>query len=207
MGNKSKEVDAYIAKSAEFARPILTRIRAAFHKACPDIEETIKWSMPHFEYKGIVANMAAFKAHVRFGFWKSKLMSDADGLFTGMGKTPMNMLKITSASELPKDKALIAYIKEAVRLNEGGVKPPQSRTKTTNDKKEIEVPIYFIAELKNNKKALKTFDSFSPTNRKEYVEWITEAKQDATRQRRIATAIAWLAEGKPRNWKYMKEWR
>lgn len=203
--NASPEIDAYIEKSADFAQPILQKIRRLFQKAYPQIEETIKWGFPHFEHKGIVGNMAAFKKHVSFGFWKGQLMSDPEGLFKGVGETCMNALKVKDVSELPADKILVAYIQEAVALNEDEVKSPRPKKKQA--KKEVDVPGDLMQALKKNKKAHATFQNFSYTNRKEYVEWVTEAKQESTRQKRLATAVEWMAEGKPKNWKYMKPWR
>jgi uncharacterized protein YdeI (YjbR/CyaY-like superfamily) len=202
MPKKNPAFDKYIAKSAEFARPILEKIRRLFHEACPDIEETIKWGRPHFDHKGVVGGMAAFKEHASFGFWKGELLSDPHNLFSGVGNTSVHMAKITNVSELPSDKVLLAYIREAVALNEQGVKPPP---KKRVPKKEMEVPKEFLAALRKNKKALVAFDAFSPSHQREYVEWIADAKQEATRAKRIATALEWLAEGKPRNWKYMRK--
>lgn len=202
MRNHSKAVDTYIAKAAPFARPILETIRDYFHKACPDIEETMKWGFPHFQYKGIVGSMAAFKKHAGFGFWKGQLMDDPHGIFKGVGNTSMVGSKIESVSELPSEKVMLQYIRQAVALNESGVKVPRARA--AKPAASVKPPDYFMATLKKNKKALATFEAFSPSNRKEYVEWVTEAKQAATRVKRLETAIAWMAEGKPRNWKYMK---
>jgi uncharacterized protein YdeI (YjbR/CyaY-like superfamily) len=202
MTKLSPEVDAYIAKSAEFSRPILTKVRSLFHKACPEIEETMKWGFPHFEHKGIVGSMAAFKRHACFGFWKGQLLSDPHNLFNGVGDTAMNAAKITDVAELPPDKILVEYIREAVALNEAGVKLPTPKKKPR--KAILEIPDDFLARLKKNKKALAAFQAFSPSHQREYVEWVTEAKQEATSQKRMTTAIEWIAEGKPRNWKYMK---
>jgi uncharacterized protein YdeI (YjbR/CyaY-like superfamily) len=201
MKNASAEVDAYIARSAPFARPILQKIRRLFHQACPEIQEVMKWSFPHFEYQGVVASMAAFKQHVSWGFWKAKLMKDPHGLLELADKHSMGRGRVTDVSELPPDKIMLQYIREAVALNEQGIKAPAAKRKP---KAALEVPDYFTAALTKNKKALATFDAFSPSHKREYVEWITEAKQEATRNRRLATAIEWLAQGKPRNWKYMK---
>lgn len=202
MPKRIPEVDAYIAKSAPFAQPILERIRDAFHAAHPDVQEVMKWSVPHFDYKGPLGMMAAFKQHVGWGFWKSKLMSDPKGILsperTGMGGNRVNDLK-----ELPSKKVIVEYVKEAIRLNEEGVKV--ERAPSTRSAKPLEVPGDLAAALKKDKKARATFDKFPPSHQREYVEWITEAKQEATRQKRLAQAIEWMAEGKPRNWKYMKK--
>lgn len=201
MSDASQRVDQYIDKADLFAQPILRKVRQLFHKACPTIEEAIKWGVPSFEHKGMVANMAAFKKHVNVAFWKAKLMDDAAGLFAASESTSMGVLKVTDASQLPPDNVLLAYIKQAVRLNEDGVKAPKAPAKP---RKPLKVPDDLMAALRRSKKALATFEAFAPSHRREYIEWITEAKQEATRQRRLATAIEWMAEGKPRNWKYTK---
>jgi uncharacterized protein YdeI (YjbR/CyaY-like superfamily) len=207
MGTKSPEVEAYIAKSAEFARPILEKIRTLFHAACPEIEETMKWSFPHFECQGIVGSMAGFKKHVSFGFWKGSLLDDWQEQFEIVGKTTMSAAKVTNLSDLPPDTVIKRCIKQAVKLNKDGIKAEAPAAKKGAAKKKAgsdQVPDDLAAALKKNKKAQAAFEGFSPSHRREYIEWITEAKQEATRERRLATAIAWLAEGKPRNWKYMK---
>jgi hypothetical protein len=194
---KNPAVDVYIAKSADFARPILMRLRALMHKACPTVEETIKWGVPHFEYKGVIAGMAAFKQHAAFGFWKRRLMKDPAGFFS-KGESGMGGRKIRSLDELPSDTELLGYIREAVALNEQGARVPRS----TRKRPPVRVPAYLAAALKRNAKARRTFGNFSASQRREYVEWLTDAKQEATRERRLASAIEWMAEGKARNWKY-----
>ena len=198
MGKKDVRLDTYIANAADFAKPILKHIRKLVHAAYPDVEETLKWSFPHFEHKGILCSMAAFKNHCSFGFWKGALIlakaarnreDDAMGQFG----------RITSIADLPDEKTMIGYIKEAVRLNDEGIKLP-AKTKP-REKKEFVVPEYFIAALKKNKKALTSFENFSPSHKREYVEWVTEAKREETRKARLEKAIAMLAEGKSRYWK------
>ena len=200
MAHESPEVDAYIDEAAEFARPILRKVRKLFHKACPQIQETIKWGFPHFEHLGIVGSMAAFKRHVNFGFWKANLLGDPHKLFQPVGNTSMGAAKVTDVSELPSDKILLETIREAVSLNEKGIEAPPAPKKP---KKEQAIPDYLMEALRKNKKALATFEAFAYSHKKEYVQWITEAKQEATRAKRLATALEWLAQGKPRNWKYM----
>jgi uncharacterized protein YdeI (YjbR/CyaY-like superfamily) len=200
MGTRDPRVDAYINKSAEFAKPILTHLREVVHAACPEVEETMKWSVPHFMYKGMLCSMAAFKQHCTFGFWKGSLIVDRSG---GSAEQAMGQFgRIAKLSDLPSKKTLSGYINEAMRLNDAGVKSP-TRSKP-RDKKEVVVPDDLAAALKKSKKALATFERFSPSHRREYVEWITEAKGEDTRRRRLDTAIEWMAEGKPRNWKYMR---
>ena len=199
MKNTSPEVDRYIAAAAPFARPILERIRSAFHKAHPEVTETMKWSFPHFEYKGLLGSMAAFKQHVSWGFWKGRLMADPLGIIPPAGETSMGGARIADVKELPSEKNMVAYVREAIRLNEEGVKP---RRPARTPKAEAEVPVDLAAALKKSPAAKKAFEAFSPSHRREYIEWITEAKQDATRQKRLATTLEWLSEGKSRNWKY-----
>ncbi len=202
MGKREKAIDAYINKSADFAQPILGHLRGLVHAACPDVEEKMKWSFPHFDYKNeMMCSMAAFKQHCVFGFWKAALMKDPVLLENARSEVAMGHLgRITSIKNLPADKKIIAWIKEAMRLNELGIRLT-SKPKAT-EKKEIIVPGYFTNALDENKKAAQTFENFAYSHKKEYVEWITEAKTEATRNKRMATAIEWMAEGKSRNWKY-----
>lgn len=206
MATTNKAVDAYIAKSADFAKPILTHLRALVHKACPDVVETIKWGMPSFEYKGILCGFASFKAHCSFGFWKASLMKDnALLLSNAKSEAAMGHLgKLTSLKDLPADKKITAWIKDAMRLNDEGVKVEKKKPVT---QKELEIPGYFTKAVQQNKKAWKVFEAFSPSNKKEYVLWVAEAKTEDTRNKRLEQAIEWMAAGKPRNWKYMKEYR
>jgi uncharacterized protein YdeI (YjbR/CyaY-like superfamily) len=200
MNKQDPRIDAYIAKAAPFAQAILQHIRKLVHKACPDITETMKWSFPHFEYKGVVCSMAAFKQHCAFGFWKASIMKDPNKIMQIKDRGAMGHFdRITTVKDLPADKIMIAYIKEAVQLNENGIKLP-AKTKTTQ--KEIVVPADIIAALKKNSKAKKVFEAFSPSHQKEYIEWITEAKTEPTRIKRLNTMLEWLEEGKDRNWKY-----
>lgn len=205
MGKKIKEVDAYIAKSAAFAQPILQHIRALVHSTCPDVEEKIKWGFPHFDYKNeMMCSMASFKQHAVMGFWKASLMKDKALLAMARSEEAMGHLgKITSLKNLPSDKKLTAYIKEAMLLNDNGVKLP-AKPKSI-EKKEIETPDYLKKALSKNKKAERFFNEFAYSHRKEYITWITEAKREETRNKRMATAIEWIAEGKGRNWKYQQK--
>jgi uncharacterized protein YdeI (YjbR/CyaY-like superfamily) len=196
MPKQDPRVDAYIARSAAFARPVLIHIRQLIHAACPDAAETIKWSFPHFVHKGTLCGMAAFKQHCALYFPKTSLIFGKD---TTRGDAMGQFGRITSLADLPGDKILTGYLKQANALNEAGIKKPRPKPKA---KKKLVVPEYFLAALKKNKKALTTFMNFSPSCKGEYVEWITEAKREETRAQRLQTAIQWLADGKSRNWKY-----
>ena len=199
MPKKDPRIDAYIAKSAEFAKPILKHLRKVVHAGCPNVEETMKWSFPHFDYKGVMCGMAAFKEHCAFGFWKAELIFDGDS--NAEQEAMGHFGRITSLADLPNEKTLINYVRKAARLNEKGVKAPwRARQKK---KPPLTIPDYFSTALKKNAKARKTFENFSPSNKREYVEWVTEAKREETRRQRLATSIEWLAEGKVRNWKYL----
>ena len=195
MGTKDSRVDAYVAKARPFAQPILTRVRKAIHAGCPEVVETIKWSVPAFEYKGPMCGMAAFKAYCSVGFWKGPLLEQQPE-----SRGPMTQLgRVHAVDELPAEKAIAALVRRAAKLNDEGVK---IKREPKAPKGPVTVPAYFAAALKKNKKAKAAFDAFSPSHRREYVEWVADAKQDATRQRRLATALEWIAEGKGRNWKY-----
>jgi uncharacterized protein YdeI (YjbR/CyaY-like superfamily) len=203
MPKKDNRIDAYIAKSQPFARPILRHLRALVHLACPDVQETIKWGFPHFNYKDeMLCSMASFKEHCAFGFWKASLMKD-DTLRRNAGsQSSMGHIgKISSMDDLPSDKKMTAYIKEAAKLNDNGVKV--KRAPAPKEKKELLVPDYFTAAIRRNKKALDVFNGFSYSNKKEYVQWVAEAKTEETRLSRLATSVEWLSEGKTRNWKYL----
>jgi hypothetical protein len=200
MGKRDQRVDAYIEKQADFARPVLTHIRDVVHEGCPEVRETIKWGVPSFEHHGILCGMAAFKAHLQFGFWKHDIV-------VGKRMEGMGFGKLTGIEDLPPRARLLAYVKKAARLNEQGVKAPwmEARAKKakTTARKPIAVPTDFRSALAKSRKAKAVFEDFSPSHKREYLEWITEAKQEETRKRRIAQAVEWIAEGKARNWKYM----
>ena len=196
MGTRDKRVDAYVAKSADFAKPILEHIRDVVHEGCPEVEETIKWGFPNYQYKGMLCSMAAFKEHCTFGFWKGSLIVDAADRRSDEAMGQLG--RITKLADLPPRKKLVGYVKKAKELNDAGVKV----AKTTKPKPVLEPPADLLAALRKNKKAQAAFDKFPPSHKREYVEWIVEAKTDETRQRRLAQAVEWMAEGKPRNWKY-----
>lgn len=199
MGRRDDRVDAYIANALPFARPILKKIRAVFHKGCEGVEETIKWGAPSFEYKGMLGGMASFKAHVSYGFWKARLMNDPAGISKIAPGDGNFSFKASSTRDLPAESTLITYVKEARRINDEGIKAPARKRRP---QRAVEVPDYFLAALRKNRKAKTVFENFPYSKRRDYVEWLTSAKREATRDKRLATAIEWLAEGKSRNWKY-----
>jgi len=190
-------VDAYIAKSAEFAQPILRHLRDQVHAACPEVVETIKWSMPSFGLDGkILAHMAAFKAHCAFGFWRrEEVVEGPDKRDEAMGQYG----RVTSLADLPAKRELQAQIKKAAQLIREGAKPVRA---AKPPKPPAVAPDDLMAALAANSAASKVFDAFPPGKKREYIEWITEAKQEATRAKRLAQAVEWIAEGKSRNWKY-----
>jgi len=199
MANHDPRVDAYIAKSASFARPILEHLRALVHEACPTVDESLKWSMPFFSYKAApMCMMAAFKQHCSFGFWLSKEVtggSDEDG----MGQFG----KLASLKDLPPDRQLSAHLKKAMALNEAGVKKARPKA-AAKPAPTLPDDLAALLAQKKHAAARKAWESFPPGAQREYVDWIAEAKTDATRQKRLATTQEWLAEGKRRNWKYEK---
>jgi hypothetical protein len=202
--SRSTLVDAYIGKAAPFAQPILWHVRELIHKAVPGVEEVMKWSRPFFMYRGIIlANMAAFKQHCSVGLWGEEITAQlrADGLASDEGMGTFGRLE--SLKDLPSDKKILAYIKQAAAVLDDGTRTKNySRPPRRVAKPEVEIPGELTAALKKNKAALKTFDSFAPSHRREYIEWVAEAKRDETRAKRVAQSVDWLAEGKRRNWKY-----
>lgn len=199
---KNKKVDEYISQAHDFAKPILIHLRKLIHIACPQAEESIKWGHPHFEYKGLLCNMAAFNKHCAFGFWKATLMKDADLLQENNADAMGHSGKIKSLSDLPKDRIIIDLVKEAVLLNEKGITLPVR--KPSDKKYEIAVPLLLKKELIKNKIASDSFNNLSSYHKKEYIDWIDEVKTEKTKLMRIATTIKWLTEGKTKNWKYLR---
>jgi uncharacterized protein YdeI (YjbR/CyaY-like superfamily) len=194
---RDRRIDAYISNAPDFAKPILNHLRERVHAACPDVEETMKWSRPHFLHNGLLCGMSAFTHHCAFGFWAGALLLGKPAVKRdGMG----HFGRITSLKDLPGDKQLLVLIRKAVELNDRGFKRPLPPRPAGN--RELTVPDELAAALRKNKKALAVFEAFSYSHKKEYVEWITEAKREETRQKRIKTMLTWLAEGKSRNWKY-----
>jgi uncharacterized protein YdeI (YjbR/CyaY-like superfamily) len=199
--NHDPRVDAYIAKAAPFAQPILKHLRAIVHRACPKIVEDIKWSHPSFLYREkILCGMPAFKAHMAFGFWHQEAQ-ELVRKERGDSENAGTLGKITRIGDLPDEATLVRYIQHTMTLLDNGV--PARAAAPAKPKPPAKVPADLATALKKNKAAAKAFDNFSPSHRREYIEWITEARRDETRQKRVATTIEWLAEGKPRNWKYM----
>ena len=195
---RDPRVDAYIERQAEFAKPILRHLREAVHAACPEAEEDIKWGMPHFLYKGrILAGMAAFKAHATFGFWRGgRVVGDEDRQEGAMGQFG----RLTSLDDLPKPEVLAELIAKATEASQAVTPTPRAH----KAKPAPEVPEDLQAALVQSEPASATFAGFSPSCRREYIEWVTEAKRLETRSKRIAQAVEWMAEGKRRNWKYEK---
>ena len=197
-------VDAYIEKAAPFAQPILKHLRKLMHQACPGVTESVKWSMPFFVQQGVIlGNMAAFKQHCAFGFWGSEmkklLAKDGHIASDAMG----SLGRITHLEGLPADKVLLTYMRRAGDLVANGERTKSiDRSMRPAKPRPLRIPPALAAALKKNKAAGKAFAEFSPSCRREYADWIAEAKRPETREKRLAQAIAWMAQGKTRNWKY-----
>jgi uncharacterized protein YdeI (YjbR/CyaY-like superfamily) len=205
--NLNPKVDVYIEKAQPFAQPILAHLRKAIHAGCPQVEEAIKWSMPFFEYRGVIlCNMSAFKEHCRFGFWGLEISAvlRKEGIVREGGASTLG--RITSVDALPPEKKIIGWVKQAAALIESGQErsPVAARPRPAKPASPPKTPPDFNRALSKNKKAAAVFAAFSPSCRREYIEWIVEAKRAETREQRIATAVDWIAEGKQRHWKYQK---
>jgi uncharacterized protein YdeI (YjbR/CyaY-like superfamily) len=201
MSVTDPRVDVYIEKTAPFAKPILEKLRKLIFQACPEAVETIKWGFPNYEvYGSMLCNMAAFKEHCSFGFWKASLLKDPNNILHLAEKNAMGHFdRLQLVKDLPADKILTVYLKEAAMLNKNNVKIKRSKS---TPKKDLPIPKELAAALKKNKKAATVFEALSPSHRREYIEWIVEAKTEETRNKRLATTLEWLVEGKSRNWKY-----
>ena len=199
---RDPRVDTYIAKSADFAKPILAHFRAIVDEACPDATETIKWGTPSWEYSGsALCSMAAFKQHCSYGFWRANLLT-LGGKPLGFGADGQ-LSHITSLQDLPSRSTLMKLVKQAAKMNASNVKASVMSGPRTA-RKPLPVPDDLKRALASHKQARAVFENLPPSHQREYVEWITEAKRDQTRAQRLATTLEWLAEGKPRHWKYMK---
>lgn len=198
MGTRDERVDEYLSRQADFARPLLEHMRELVHEACPDIEETIKWGVPSFEYHGLLCHMAGFKAHCAFGFWKHAqvfgVVGKADRAMGSFGR-------ITTKKDLPTKREFKQLMKKAVELNEKGIKGVREKGKSQR-KAPVALHPDFEKALAKSKKARAFLDGLAPSYRRDYLEWIDDAKREATRAKRIGQAIEWLKEGKRRNWKY-----
>ena len=204
-GVRIPEVDTYIAKAADFAKPVLQHLREIVHQAAPGVVEEIKWSRPFFVYKGVIlGNMSAFKAHCSFGLWGAEMAQHlrADGVASSDGMGTFG--RIASVDQLPAKKQLVAYVQEAARKIADGERTKAFERPQANRvaKAEPPVPEALVLALEKHKLAAKQFAAMSPSCRKEYSVWIAEAKRDETRERRVAQAVEMIAEGKGRNWKY-----
>lgn len=202
MATKDSRVDAYIAESAEFARPILKHLRKIIHQGCPAAVETIKWGCPFFDYHGLLCGFAAFKAHCSLFFWRdidvSRWLEASNTAGAGMGQFG----KIAAMADLPKDAVLLACVRSAVTQRDA----PSSKAKRARQPgKEPPAPADLKKALAANAKAAATFRNFAPSHRRAYLDWIADAKQPATRERRLRTTIEWLEAGKPQNWKYLEQ--
>ena len=198
--SKDPRIDAYIGKSATFARPILHHLRRIVHQTCPDARETLKWGMPSFMYNGkILCGLAAFKQHAAFWFWRGTRLEDPKGYLGKTGSAMGNFGRITSVNDLPPKSVIAGFVRQAMKINSAGKTPAQAKRKPAPAPR---TPADLLNAMRANRKALATFTALTPGHKREYVGWITDAKRPETRARRIATAIGWLAEGKKHNWKY-----
>jgi uncharacterized protein YdeI (YjbR/CyaY-like superfamily) len=172
--------------------------RKLVHQACPAAAEDIKWNMPFFTFHGNLCHMAAFKAHCGFGFWhhgmKAVVNADPAKAEEAMGAFG----RVTRLEDLPEDRTLVWLFKAAAKLNESGL-PARAVTKPRPAPK---TPPDLATALGKNPKAAATFKQFSPSHRREYIEWITEAKRPETRAKRVKGTLDQVAEGKTRHWKY-----
>lgn len=206
MGKRDPRVDAYIAKKAGFAQPMLKTLREIAHEADPDISEDIKWGAPAFMHKGIVFIMAGFKEYVGVNFWKGALIAQSKARRSTDDKGLKQLERMYALDDMPARKKIIGYVKAAIQLNEGGIATPR-RGKDAPIRRQgpLRTPPSLAKALGRNARAKKTFENFSASHKREYIQWISEAKTAETRDRRIEQALGWMAEGKPRNWKYMKK--
>ena len=194
--SRDSRIDAYIERSQPFAKPVLQHVRERVHAAVPEAEETMKWSSPAYTLGGKILLMtAAFKQHAALNFWRGQELRGEQANADAMGQFG----KITSLADLPPDGELDRLIREAAELTQSA--PAPRKTKHA-PKLPPEMHPEFAAALAKSPKAKAALDGFPPSAQRDYLEWISEAKQDSTRAKRIATAVEWLSEGKRRHWRY-----
>ena len=202
--------DAYVAKAPAFAQPILRKLQKVMRQVKPPLTETMKWSNPHWDHHGILCGMSAFKGHVNLTFWRGNVIEDPDGLFEQVGRSEMGYRRLRSVGDLPSERVLLKYVRQAMRLNEEFAARPKvtvrKAAKQAASKRTVKVPDDLARALRANSKARATFEGFTYSHKKEYVEWIEGAKRETTRANRLEQALEWMAEGKPRNWKYISSW-
>lgn len=199
---RDPKIDLYIDNAQEFAQPILIYMRELIHEACPQVVESVKWGMPAFDYKGPLIVMGSFKKHMAINFWKAQLMADTENVFVNSGESMGTFGKVSSLQQLPSREVLLAYLYEAIELNENGIKV--EKTKKLEKPKDLPIPEDFLKALNESPKAMSNFQAMSPSHRREYINWILDAKREATRISRIEKAVQQLLENKSRDWKYVK---
>lgn len=204
MGSRDPRVDAYISKAAPFAQPILAHLREVVHAGCPEVVETIKWSRPFFDFNGPLCGFAAFKAHCAFMFWKGEAFVASVGATEDQAMGQFG--RLTRVADLPPKRTLVALVKKAATLNVEGVKAPWMEARAKKREARVAAPLVvpkdLAAALKTHRRAREAFEAFSPSHRREYIEWIDGAKRPETRARRLATTVEQLVDGKTQNWKY-----
>jgi uncharacterized protein YdeI (YjbR/CyaY-like superfamily) len=209
MPKKDPRIDEYIANAKPFAKPVLKHLRKLIHQAIPEVTETIKWGFASFDYKGPLCSFASFKEHCVFGFWKYQLIKDKYNVLQERsnkgGEAMGNLGRINIIDDLPEDDVMIDLLLQAKQLNDLGIKLPARKKADESEKKELVIPKELIAALNKNKKAKALFEKFAYSHKKEYAMWVAEAKTETTRDKRIAQAVEWIAEGKGRNWKYERK--
>ncbi|MFY8020972.1 MAG: YdeI/OmpD-associated family protein [Bacteroidia bacterium] len=200
---RDPKIDMYIEQAQEFAKPILSYIRELIHEACPGVKESIKWGMPAFDYKGPLIVMGSFKKHLAINFWKAQLMADSEKVFVHAGESMGTLGKISSMNQLPPREILLAYLYEAIDLNENGIKI--DKPKNTEKPKEIPIPNDLLQALNASPMAMNNFQEMSVSRRNEYINWVIEAKREVTRIARIEKTVLQVLENKSRDWKYLKK--
>lgn len=203
VNTRLSDVDTYISKAKPFAQPVLAFLREAVHRAVPDVQEEMKWSRPFFMYRGVIlGNMAAFKEHCSFGLWGEEMAEALRSTGRISGEAMGSFGRITSVGDLPPSAELESYVRHAAKLIANGTRTKSIQRVAKPPRSERPMPEALLTAFRTNKAAAAKFAQLSPSCRREYVDWIAEAKREDTRARRVATAVEWIAEGKSRNWKY-----
>lgn len=195
MNEASENITAYIEKATPEFKEVMIALRSVLNNPNFDIKEDWKWGAPNFNNEGMICWLAHFRNHVGMNFFKGTLIKDKYNLFTHYREEKGNrQLKFSDINQIIPEQ-IEYYIEEAIKLNQENIKVVKKEIDTS-------LPLDLETELNNNPKAKMFFESLAPSYKRDYIEWIEEAKREATRTKRLATTMEWLSEGKKKNWKY-----
>jgi hypothetical protein len=189
----TEQINQYMAELPEWQRRMLVRLRQLIHEAAPEVEEAWRWDKPHFDNAGIMVGLCAFKEHVAVWFHKGALLKDTKKLFEATARTEEKGMRAYKLHEGDKinEAAFLDLVKQAVAVNDKGTKLREAKP----TKKALVVPEDLEQVLRKDPTAWANWEAFPVGHRRAYVEWVTDARQEETRKRRIAQSLEKIREG------------